>query len=127
MLKFLRRVLFLGLLAAVVYAVWKQLTGTGAGGSLAAVGSQAQPRPVAPVAVIAPVPPAVTAAPGPAPSQSWVEPDDGSCPVSHPVKGKLTSGIFHLPGGQNYERTRADRCYTDTRTAEADGLRQAKR
>ena len=57
-----------------------------------------------------------------------VEPDDaGDCPASHPVKGKLTSGIYHVPGGLNYERTRADRCYLDAGAAESDGLRAAKR
>lgn len=56
-----------------------------------------------------------------------LEPLDGTCPASHPVKGKLTSGIYHLPGGLNYERTRADRCYVDAAAAESDGLRPAKR
>jgi hypothetical protein len=58
---------------------------------------------------------------------SWVEPADGQCPVSHPVKAKLGSGIFHVPGAQMYERTRADRCYPDAASAEADGLRASKR
>ena len=58
---------------------------------------------------------------------SWVEPADGQCPVSHPVKAKLGSGIFHVPGAQMYERTRADRCYADAASAEADGLRASKR
>ena len=49
--------------------------------------------------------------------------DDGSCPLSHPVKAKLTSGIYHVPGGVNYERTKPDRCYVDAAAAEADGLR----
>lgn len=57
----------------------------------------------------------------------WVEPDGGVCPPSHPVKGKLTSKIFHLPGGFNYARTAPDRCYRDAAAAESDGLRQAKR
>ena len=51
---------------------------------------------------------------------------DGSCPPSHPVKGKLTSGIYHVPGGLSYERTRADHCYVDAEAAEADGLRRSK-
>ena len=42
-------------------------------------------------------------------------------------EGEAGSGIFHVPGGQNYERTHADRCYTDPSAAEADGLRRAKR
>jgi hypothetical protein len=57
-----------------------------------------------------------------------VEPNaDGACPVSHPVKAKLTSGIYHEPGGGNYDRTKADRCYVDAAAAEADGLRAVKR
>jgi hypothetical protein len=60
-------------------------------------------------------------------TSSWVEPADGQCPVSHPVKAKLGSGIFHVPGAQMYERTRADRCYADAASAEADGLRASKR
>ena len=52
---------------------------------------------------------------------------NGDCPTSHPVKGKLTSGIYHVPGGLNYDRTRADRCYLDAAAAESDGLRASKR
>lgn len=62
---------------------------------------------------------------GPAPA--WVAPEAGSCPASHPVKAKLSSGVFHLPGMMYYERTNPDRCYADAAAAEADGLRQAKR
>jgi|SRR3954447_3891058 hypothetical protein len=60
--------------------------------------------------------------------QTWVRPDtDGACPVSHPVKGKTASGIYHEPGGANYERTKADRCFVNAAAAEAQGLRAAKR
>ena len=62
----------------------------------------------------------------PAASPSTAPADDGSCPVSHPVKGKLQSGIYHVPGGANYERTRADRCYVDEDAAVRDGLRRSK-
>ena len=58
---------------------------------------------------------------------AWVEPTGDVCPTSHPVKAKLSSKIFHLPGMLNYERTRPDRCYRDGDAAEADGLRPAKR
>ena len=62
------------------------------------------------------------------PASPWVEPaDDGACPETHPVKAKMASGIFHLPGGLNYPRTRPDRCYIDGASAEADGLRPSKR
>jgi len=57
----------------------------------------------------------------------WVEPVDGECPPTHPVKAKLSSGIFHVPGGAMYARTHPDRCYLDAAAAEADGLRPAKR
>ena len=57
----------------------------------------------------------------------WIEPNDGACPISHPVKAKLTSGIFHVPGGANYTRTQPDRCYATPEAAETDGLRPAKR
>lgn len=57
----------------------------------------------------------------------WVQPEAGACPASHPVKGKLASKIFHVPGGFNYARTQPDRCYIDAAAAEADGLRQSKR
>jgi hypothetical protein len=59
--------------------------------------------------------------------RAWVEPDDGVCPPSHPVKAKLSSGLFHLPGMVFYNRTRADRCYADEDSAVRDGLTKAKR
>jgi hypothetical protein len=57
----------------------------------------------------------------------WVAASDGVCPQSHPVKAKLSSKIFHLPGSRNYSRTQADRCYPDEASAPADGLRPALR
>jgi hypothetical protein len=60
------------------------------------------------------------------PAPNWVEPVDGSCPLSHPVKAKASSGIYHLPGSSVYERTRPERCYVDAAAAEADGYRAAK-
>jgi hypothetical protein len=65
--------------------------------------------------------PAPAAAPPP-----WIEVADGPSP-DHPVKGKTKSGIYHLPGMLNYERTSPDRWYRDAAAAEADGLRPAKR
>lgn len=79
----------------------------------AAKATPAQPMPA----------PTVTAVP----TAPWVEPVDGGCPSSHPVKGKLKSKIFHLPGMLNYDRTAPDRCYLDAAAAEGDGLRAAKR
>lgn len=63
----------------------------------------------------------------PAHAVKWVEPTaDGAAPESHPVKVKLSSGVYHLPGGRHYERTHADRCYRDAESAEADGFRPSK-
>jgi hypothetical protein len=72
--------------------------------------------------------PSAGAAPAPAATvESYTEPGaDGTCPATHPVKAKLSSGIYHLPGGSNYDRTKADRCYLDAAAADADGLRAAK-
>lgn len=61
------------------------------------------------------------------PSVAWVDPqEDGSCPVSHPIKANDNSHIYHEPGGRFYDRTRAERCYVDGAAAEADGYRAAK-
>ncbi len=57
----------------------------------------------------------------------WVEPDDGGCPDSHPVKANADSGIYHVPGGASYVSTRAERCYCTAEDASADGFRAAKR
>jgi hypothetical protein len=85
-----------------------------------------EPEPAEPVAAEAQEVGAEAGAAG-APG-SWSDPDDdGSCPASYPIKAKLASKVFHLPGMANYERTKADRCYLDASAAEADGLRQAKR
>ena len=63
----------------------------------------------------------------PSRTSPWVEPNaGGGCPKSHPIKAKMKSGIFHAPGGANYERTKPDRCYSDAAAAQADGLRPAK-
>ncbi|MEZ5178600.1 MAG: hypothetical protein R2746_10070 [Acidimicrobiales bacterium] len=57
----------------------------------------------------------------------WVKPVEGACPEGYPVKAKLSSGIFHLPGMAAYGRTTPDRCYASAEDALADGLRAAKR
>jgi hypothetical protein len=57
----------------------------------------------------------------------WVDAVDGACPITHPVKGNRTSGIYHLPGGRHYGRTVPDRCYRDPAAAEADGMRAPRR
>jgi hypothetical protein len=67
------------------------------------------------------------AATGDAAEPAWLPAnDDGSTPAGHPVKVKESSGIFHVPGGRFYDRTRPDRCYPTAAAAEADGYRRSK-
>lgn len=61
-----------------------------------------------------------------APVPDWVEPVDGTCPVSHPIKANDNSKIFHLPGGRFYDRTAPERCYATEDAAVRDGYRAAK-
>ena len=135
MRKLLTRVFGLGVVAAAGYAIWRKLSpppssaeSTGSPG----LSWEAQPFPYPPQPrsqpAAAPAPKSA-AKPGAKPtSEPWVDPAaGGTCPASHPVKAKLTSGIFHVPGGANYERTTPDRCYTSPEAATADGLRAAKR
>jgi len=107
-----------GILAGVAYALYRALASRAVASRAAAppgAAWEAQPFPFPPQPVVD------TASP-------WVDAsDDGTCPAQHPVKAKLTSGIFHLPGGVSYARTRADRCYSSAEAAEADGLRASKR
>jgi hypothetical protein len=120
--KLLRRGAVLGLLAGIAYAAWRTLaprTPDRGGPTF-----EPQPFPSPPRPVPRPGAPSTTGAD--AASPAWVEPHDGSCPASHPVKAKVGSGIFHLPGGGSYDRTNPDRCYLDAASAEADGLRAAK-
>ena len=131
MAKWFKRLLGAGVLAGAAYAVWRaidqraqesELTWTPQPFPSPPKPVPSPPRPASPVVAAAPEP----VAPEPA-GDAWVEPTDGACPASHPVKAKLSSGIFHPPDGQMYERTAADRCYRDPAAAEADGLRASKR
>jgi hypothetical protein len=118
MRKFWKRALGLGVIAGVGYAAWRALEQRTAQTAALPSGAGWEPQPF-------PYPPQPRT--GTVPTEAWVEPADGSCPASHPVKAKLASGIFHEPGGASYDRTKADRCYGSATAAVADGLRPAKR
>jgi hypothetical protein len=115
-----KRMMGLGVVAGAAFAAWRAYR---ARVPEPASGSSWAPAPF-------PFPPI----PRPSPSRPLVhrdetgpvEPHGSECPDSHPVKGKLSSGIYHVPGGLNYARTRPDRCYVDAAAAESDGLRPAK-
>lgn len=135
--KAVKRLFFLGVFAGIGYAVWRVVQARTPAAS-DDIAWETAPFPFPPVprppgavgaAATTPTEPAVieTEADAPAAGQAWIEPDDGACPATHPVKAKLSSGIFHVPGGQNYDRTHADRCYVDADAATADGLRKSQR
>jgi hypothetical protein len=119
MARFWKRALGLGVLAGAGYAVWRALGQRAAANTAlpSGAGWEAQPFPYPPQ-------PRAASVPG---ADAWVEPTDGTCPASHPVKAKTASGIFHEPGGASYDRTKADRCYASAAAALADGWRPAKR
>jgi len=125
------RLLGVGALAAAAYAAWRAWTKRTSAVTGPVEWESAPfpfppvPRPVAAAssASSAPSPPSPAAAEG---TEAWVAPVDDTCPASHPVKAKLSSGIYHVPGGMNYERTKPDRCYRDTEAVDLDGLRASK-
>ena len=124
MIKLLRRGAVAGLLGGIAIVVWRMIasrTPDTDGMTFTAAPFPSPPRPVP-----RPQPVAASQKTASAPT-AWVEPEDGACPVTHPVKAKIASGIFHVPGGLSYDRTRPDRCYIDAAGAESDGLRPAKR
>jgi hypothetical protein len=127
MRKTVKRLLGAGVLAGAAYAAWRAWN---VRGPAAEPRIQWEPSPF-PYPPVPRTNPAAAAAPdeaaAPAPPGASAEPNaDGTCPVSHPIKAKLGSGIYHVPGGANYERTKPDRCYADESAAISDGLRRSK-
>jgi len=126
--KSVKRALGVGVLAGVSYAAWRAWQSRVPAGNgqvdwtTAPFPFPPAPRPASPRGETA-----TSAAPPQPALADWVEPNgDGSCPPTHPIKAKLASGIYHVPGGANYDRTRPDRCYASEEAAVRDGLRRAK-
>ena len=125
MRRWLKRLLGAGLVAGIVYAIWRVLDERSRTSELTWT-TQPFPSPPKPELREHPVAPGVE--PSVEPNiEPWIEPEGDACPSTHPVKAKLASGIFHEPGGQMYGRTTPDRCYRDAAAASADGLRASKR
>ena len=64
--------------------------------------------------------------PGTPPKDVW------NCPVSHPIKGNFTTStgercIYHVRGGEFYDRTKPERCYVTEIEAGQDDCRKSKR
>ncbi|MGQ0823669.1 MAG: sunset domain-containing protein [Actinomycetota bacterium] len=114
-----KRALGAGLVAGAGYAIWRAYRQRVPAAPPGSIEWESAPFPFPPVP--RPKPETKRAA-------AWVEPNgEGTCPATHPVKAKLKSKIFHVPGGQNYDRTNPDRCYVDADAAESDGLRPSQR
>jgi hypothetical protein len=128
MRRWLKRLLGAGVVAGIAYAIWRMLDERSRASDLTWT---AQPFPSPPRPEIrereVDAGEAAEAPPSESASAAWVDPDGGACPTTHPVKGKLASGIYHEPGGQMYDRTSPDRCYRDADAAIAEGLRASKR
>jgi len=132
--RLLKRTVQLGFLAGIGYAIWRYFDRQRAESEVTWE-PQPFPYPPQPRAEAEATTQVTTATTAPAPvsdapasdAKAWVEAAEGTCPATHPVKAKLSSKIFHVPGGANYDRTKADRCYRDAGAAEVDGLRKAAR
>ena len=49
------------------------------------------------------------------------------CPTDKQIKGNSQSGIYHLPSGQYYDQTCAERCFSTEKEAKDAGYRKSKR
>lgn len=57
------------------------------------------------------------------------KPQGYNCPEGYPIKGNRSSSgewIYHVPGGQFYERTSPEECFATARDAQAAGYRASK-
>jgi hypothetical protein len=64
--------------------------------------------------------------PGVPPESAW------TCPAPQPIKGNFTTSsgercIYHVPGGQFYDKTKPERCYATEEAARQDGCRRSRR
>jgi hypothetical protein len=136
MMRWLRRLLWLGVLAGggfTAYRMWGKRQEQSASApewpplSPEPRATAAPSKPTATKAAATPPAAKPTAAKPAATAQArWVPPVDGKCPDGYPLKANDNSRIFHVPGGRFYTRTVAERCYANAEDAIADGYRPAK-
>ena len=70
-----------------------------------------------------PTPPTATSGGAPPPA-------GGDCPSEAPIKGNASSSgefIYHVPGGEYYDRTNAEECFAAESDAQAAGYRASRR
>ena len=63
---------------------------------------------------------------GTKPTRVWVGGDSYKCPKGYPVKGNADSGIYHVPGGRYYSRTKPEECFSSASAARAAGYRASR-
>ena len=134
MMRWFRRLFWLGLLASAGYGVYR-VVGQRQSQSPAPEWPPLPARPAQPSATVASAPATVTSAETTPPvaatdaepaGQRWKPPVNGDCPDGYPLKANDNSRIFHSPGGRFYARTVAERCYANADDAIADGYHPAK-
>jgi hypothetical protein len=120
MMRLLRRLFLLGMVAGGVYCALRVVRGQQ---SAPATDPQWPPLAANPVADVKA---GATTESAPDEALRWVGPVNGDCPAGYLVKANNNSGIYHVPGGRFYDRTVAERCYANADDALADGYRPAK-
>jgi hypothetical protein len=91
------------------------------------------PRPTSEPSATPVVEPQPAAAPAPAARTTdpkGIVPQGKDCPVEYPIKGNFSSSgekIYHVPGGQFYNRTNPERCFATAADARAAGFRASQR
>src|SRR5437879_13174114 len=102
-----KRLLRAGILAGLAYSAWRAWQRR-VPASSHDITWDAAPFPFPPIPRPTHDVPAPT--PTPVPSGPTADPGaDGACPLSHPVKAKLSSGLYPVPGGHNDKRTHTQR------------------
>jgi len=81
----------------------------------------------APEPVAAPPEPPPVVADNPGSAGGSTDPVGGECPASAPIKGNASSMIYHVPGGEFYDRTNPKKCFATEGPARAAGYRASKR
>ena len=126
MMRLLRRLFWLGLLAGGGYAALRVVRRQQTAPATTPQWPPLASEPVAGTATTTHAKAEAKAKPAPKQAPRWVAPVNGDCPDGYPVKANDNSGIFHVPGGRFYDRTVAERCYANAEDALADGYRPAK-
>lgn len=72
-----------------------------------------------------------TPAPTPTPFQfldsGRSRPVANTCPGAYPIKGNMSSMIYHAPGDEYYARTTPEICFANEEYAQRAGYRRARR